>query len=183
MGFQSNKWRYFRYTLEDRWHRMRLRERLDRNPRAVLAIAGGSVLLLVVMVVLQLIPREAERFEVPEKVWFYDLNTQELFQVKRSKLPPIEAPSGPRPDGSPAGVRAYVYEKPDGSMGEVAFLEMFLPEGKEAQQAYDPQHHDPNTWAAGRLCCRPNEMEWVAADSPEGRGLYREYYLRKNNIK
>ncbi len=42
-------------------------------------------------------------------VWFYDLNTGQRFVADGKLGCPIDAPSGPAPDGSQAGVRAYVY--------------------------------------------------------------------------
>jgi hypothetical protein len=184
MAFQSDEWKYFCYKMQERWERLGIQEWINRNPRAVIAIASGSFLLFFLMVFFQLMPDSPGRFQEPETVWFYDLNTKELFRAKSSNIPPIKSPSGPLPDGSPAGVRAYVYNETSDAKPVIALLEKFTPEGRKSRRVYDPQYHDPNQWACGRFFCRPGEeATWFAADSPEGKAIYKEYYLRKNNIE
>lgn len=47
------------------------------------------------------------------QVWYYDLNTGQLFTGKIEDVAPIDAPSGPLPDGGQAGVKAYVFSYGD----------------------------------------------------------------------
>lgn len=47
------------------------------------------------------------------QVWYYDLNTGTLFTGKVEDVAPVDAPSGPLPDGGQAGVKAYVFSYGD----------------------------------------------------------------------
>lgn len=69
----------------------------------------------------------------PGKTWFYDLNTQQLFAAPGDSVPPIDAASGPLPDGNPAGVQAIVLES--GGEKEVALLFTYDPETKAQLEA------------------------------------------------
>ncbi len=68
------------------------------------------------------LPRRAERrlgawlqfYEQLDRVWFYDSNSGRLFPGPARVVPPIDAPSGPTPDGEPAGLRAHVYRTREG---------------------------------------------------------------------
>ncbi len=90
----------------DWYERLRVRGMLNDSPRAVFSIALSCVLLLVI--VLLVIGRDAPARHYPmgKQAWFYDLNTGKLFVASGSETGPIEAPSGPLPDGRPAGLRA-----------------------------------------------------------------------------
>lgn len=46
---------------------------------------------------------------IPNTAYYYDLNTNALFVGPTYAVPPIDAPSGAAPDGSPAGVRAHLF--------------------------------------------------------------------------
>jgi hypothetical protein len=82
--------------------------------------------------------------------YYFDTNTKELFVRDGTLRPPIEAPSGPDENGNPAGVRAYVYGKPDGSKDDVmvAFLE-YEVEG-------------------GAMISAPDQLEWYSVISQKG---------------
>lgn len=181
MYFGSSKWKYIRYDIEVYLKNLRLRELIDRNPKAVLGLTVISLLAFTFIVIGQLIPDSPKKHKQPDTVWFYDLNTNQLFTANRSKLPPIKAPSGPLPDGTPAGVRAYLFDSNDPNRTEpvIGFLEKFSPEGKIAQKDYDPAKHNAQLWAAGRFFLRLSDEKWVKADSLEGRKIYKNYYLDK----
>ena len=121
MHFWLRELKHFYYELEDRVQRLGLKEWIEWHPRAVIGITIACFLVFAMVTIGQLNPDKPVRPDEPEKVWFYDLNTKELFTAKRSKLPPIKAPSGPLPDGTPAGVRAYVFNENDPNQDEGPF--------------------------------------------------------------
>jgi len=121
--------------------------------------------------------------------YFLDLNTDTLF-VEATDVSPIQAPSGPRPDGSPAGVRARVVSC-SGSIdardmtvaelqdagGMIAYVTMFTPEALEAQtelrqgafsDADERLHTLKKTIRQGQLVALHPGLEWVQVDSGEG---------------
>lgn len=111
-------------------------------------------------------------------VYYYDLGTGELFLAKSNEIPPIDAPSGPGPNNTPQGVRAYVFscgDCSDKSQQFVGWLEMFTPDAKRALSS--PPKPDPNNpqgpeyyelWARGHLVSVPGSGKWVQANSEEG---------------
>ncbi len=97
--------------------------------------AGLSVVVAAIMCVLAVSAVVVSAFWVfsepsyqAGKAWFYDLNTNQLFAAPRDSIPPIEAPSGSQPDGTPAGVGAVVFEG-DGQQ-IVAYLFTYPAEAK-----------------------------------------------------
>jgi len=107
----------------------------------------------------------------PGKTWFYDLNTQELFAAPGDLVPPIEAPSGPLPDGTPAGVQAMVLASGDDK--EVVFLMKYPSEIKdqlEAQASGDVQD-GAGMMPPVRLVRAVSGGNWVLETSEEGTKL------------
>jgi hypothetical protein len=94
-----------------------------------------------------------------QRVWFYDLNTAELFPVSSDKRPPVPAPSGDlqgAPPGTPAGVQAMVVmadEKP-----KVLLL------------MTTDDEHQPGV----RLVKRPGDANWESEASPAGQRISQE---------
>ena len=185
MFFKNTKYKYLRYDLEQRWQSLGIKQWINKNPKLVFAIAAISFLLFVVIAISLLTPDKPPVPQENKMAWFYDLNTKQLFKAKNSKLPPIKAPSGPTPDGSPAGVRAYVFGTDYSNASEplIAFLETFTPDGKEAQKEYDPKKHDSKLWAQGRLFKRPNDPNWTPANTPRGIAIYQEFFFKNNNTE
>ena len=67
-------------------------------------------------------------------IYYYDLNTSQLFTGKLTAIAPIDAPSGPLPDGGRAGVKAYVFsygDCADERQRFVAWLERATPGAKK----------------------------------------------------
>jgi len=173
------------YELEDRWKRLGVSEQLHSHPKTVAAVTVACLLLFLVVVIVQSKPKTTAALNKPRDVWFYDLNTKELFTAKSSKLPPIETASGTLPDGTPAGVRAYVFIATDSKQPTepfIGFLEMFTPEGKKAQGSYNPKKHNAKLWAQGRFFRRPEDPEWIPADSPEGMAIYTDYLSQHEQV-
>lgn len=79
---------------------MGVRTWLNENP----AIAtGAAALLLVVMLGMLFLQMRGPQHDLPQEVYFLDLDTNELFAGPRDASPPVEAPSGG------LGVRAHVH--------------------------------------------------------------------------
>lgn len=120
--------------------------------------------------------------------YYLDLNTGTCF-VSLDDRSPIEAPSGPQSDGSPAGYLAYVFTcgsniKPDGmtleqlrtSGGGIAYISMYTPEAQQAKAELDGQSfgdEDPRqyeltrTIRMGHLVAHPDTLIWYQADTAE----------------
>lgn len=111
----------------------------------------------------------------PQKAWFYDQNTGKVFENESGELGPIEAPSGPLPSGQPAGIRAHVYSytlNPKESELFIGFLERPNPtDSHKVKLTLDMKDH--RQWAQGRLIKRPDDEQWVSAESQEGYHIVR----------
>lgn len=72
--------------------------------------------------------------EVQKKIWFFDLNTGQLFAGNVNDVPPIVAPSGDYkngPPGTPAGVLACVIKIEGCNERKIVFIETFSPQIQE----------------------------------------------------
>ena len=143
------------------------------NRSLALGIAAGAALAgSIAYIVYGLLG--SGRIKATTQEWFYDLNTKQLFSAPASTVPPVAAPSGPLPDGSPAGVRAYVYgcENCNKSSRFIAYLEMFTAEGRAAletaHQRKPTETMLPMTPATGILVRRPDGTEWVERNTAAG---------------
>jgi hypothetical protein len=95
---------------------------------------------------------------------FYDLNTGSLFEVKAGTVPPVDAPSGPLPDGSKAGVRAYLFRYDGDSNSFVGFLETTAGPARQNE-----------TWQSTHLIKTPDDNDWYPAGSPEAIEIRRSF--------
>ena len=125
---------------------------------------GKTIAVIALIVVAGIFLYRHLRSGVPEPrpigaAWFYDLNTGELFAARGDQRPPIAAPSGPLPDGSPAGVAARVFACEDCGNpldAQIAWLEMFPP----GDELY-----------AMPLMADRDRREWVEVHSAEGMAI------------
>ena len=116
----------------------------------------------------------------PKKLWFYDLNSGELFAGDVSELPPIEAPSGDLKNaktGTAAGVLASVIKIEGQEDRTIAYLQQYSPEAKEIIRVSreNPSTDSANneTIMAGILVALPpakpgDAIKWVAMNGPDG---------------
>jgi hypothetical protein len=156
--------------LRDGLDRLQIKERINDHPKAAAIVALLLVILLAsgVARIVRRVPRP--QFRESRKAWFYDLNTGELFSASSKQVGPIDAPSGPLPNGGPAGYRAHVYSylrDPNESERFIAFLEMPDPNANVAQ--LHPDRSDLKEWARGRLIRRVGSETWVSPTSRRGR--------------
>jgi hypothetical protein len=165
-------WKYFLYGLEKRFKDMEIREWIGEHPKQIIYIAAGSVLLLLVIIAASLWPSNQPEKPKVKYVWFYDLNTNKLFKADEDMRPPVKAPSGPLPDGSPAGVRAYVFttaKEPNELDLIIVYLEKFASQAEEFSKEQNPNAGNPDeiirAWAKNRLIKQPQDVNWFAADS------------------
>lgn len=184
-----NDWKYYRYSMEDKLEKLLrvggsheygygviglLRQWLKEHKRPACIVLCSLTLVFVLYTVSQLRPGTVRigGKEPHKNVWFYDLNTGGLFAAKFKSIPPIEAPSGPLPDGQAAGVRAYVYKYIDQSDEEkfVAYIEKFTPQAAEMMKSGDKETR-AKAWKEGRLVRRTNGTQWVNANSKEGQEI------------
>jgi hypothetical protein len=159
--------------LQERWARLGVRETINDNPSVVAVTACGSLAVLIVVLVMVLRPGPQRRQEEGRLAWFYDLNTGQLFTADSKKAGPIEAPSGPLPDGGPAGFRANVYSyvlDPNESDLFVGFLERPDPNAKGAT----PDRSDFEAWTQGVLIRRVEDQDWVSAAGAAGEKILME---------
>jgi hypothetical protein len=153
---------------------------VNDNPGLALSGVVFSVLLLVV--VLWWVHRAAPANTLPQAkmAWFQDTNTGELFLARSNKAGPVAAPSGPGPDGEPAGFRAHVYSyvlDPNEDDLFVGFLER--PDDAGGVKVRPADMKDLHKWSEARLIKRVQDKEWVPAASAEGQAILQEM-LRPN---
>ena len=161
--------------LQDRYERLRVRETINDNPGMVTVLACVSVLLLVVVLGLVRRSSSGPQYEEGSKAWFYDVNTGKLFAAGSRKAGPIEAPSGPLPEGGPAGFRANVYSyvlDPNEAELFVGFLEK--PNPREGSREEAPDRSDFDEWARATSIRRIDSNDWVPATSSGGEDIMAE---------
>jgi len=161
--------------LRDEFERLHIKDRISDHPKAAAIVAFFLVLLLLGGVVR--IVRRAPKpgFRESKRVWFYDLNTGELFVASGKQVGPIAAPSGPLPNGEPAGVRAHVYSflrDPNESERFIAFLEK--PDPNANVEELNPDRNNFKAWARGRLIKRAGGDTWVAPTSLRGQQIIQQ---------
>lgn len=173
------------YELQEKWEdlkeRLRLpqaREWINGHPEFVVSSALISGIVLLTIGMWLLIPDKPAPVQTIEKEWFYDLNTGKLFTAEKGLTPPIEAPSGPQPDGEPAGVRAYVLSyKPNEAEQFIGFLETSAPDGVKARWPTRPTRRSAATrWGRGKFLRRVEDEHWVPADSSQGQQIFEEAF-------
>ena len=161
--------------LRDGFERFEVKDKISGHPRTAAVIALLFVLLLASVLSRIVRGTRGPHFRESKKAWFYDLNTGELFSASSKHVGPIEAPSGPRPNGEPAGYRAHVYSflrDPNESERFIAFLEK--PDPNASVEALNPDRSNLQEWARGRLIRRVGGDTWVAPTSRRGRQIVQQ---------
>jgi hypothetical protein len=171
---------WLRYEIQQRW--LTLRRRINNaNPRFIISITAASVFVLLMIVLGLLTSEKTVEVQDYEKAWFYDLNTGKLFTAKSDLVPPVEAPSGPRPNGTPAGVKAYVFtyvSEPNESERFIGFLE--IPDPNAEKDSFAPSSSGTGgaeKWGRGRLIRRVEDKRWIPANTAKGQAIIRELFL------
>jgi hypothetical protein len=139
----------------------------------VVLLTNLSVIILLVSVYNIAKKNGNLRPENNEKVWYYDLNTGRLFVEGQEQPTQITAPSGFLPDGSPAGIRAYVFsyvKDPNESQRFIGYLEKKDPNYIANSKTSD----NAEKWKQGMLIRKIDDTAWYRADSLEGREILRQ---------
>lgn len=113
--------------------------------------------------------------------WFYDQSEKRLYEVPRDTIPPHKGIGGPSGDGVRAVVVVFRAEQSDARKRRIAYLETYTPELKgllekvqaaraagQAFKAHLPPR-DSAYFQTNSLVKGPEESEWHASSSPEGR--------------
>ena len=166
------------------WERLEVRKWINRqDPKVIIGAACVSVLILLVIIIVQLISGEdVKKIDEYKKEWFCDLNTGKLFTARSGLTTPIEAPSGPLPDGQKAGVKAYVFSyvsEPSESQRFVGFLEMADPNAEENGSVSVVS--GAQLWGRGRLLRRVEDEQWYPANSEEGQEIFKGVFQANEN--
>jgi len=139
---------------------------------------------------------------VTRPLWFYDLGSKQLFIASSKLVPPIDAPSGPLSDGSPAGVRAYVFTCGDCADPDKRFIGWLERNTTQNENQIDPRtspRTSPRTAQStansspddiprpirtrgysrsSRQIRSINDDTWVAANSSQGFKIRRAVHTR-----
>jgi len=160
--FRLPERKYWRYALEDYWENFAPRKWINDNPTLAIRVSIASFVAMAIVIVWLLWPSSEYKAAVPPtKAWFYDLNTEKLFTAKAGLTPPIAAPSGPLPDGQPAGVKAFVLSyvaEPNEAKRFIGFL-----------QTTEPASPKPIV-----LVRTLEDANWIPLDTPQGRAIIQE---------
>lgn len=184
---------WLRYEIRERWEWVAakfgdLRRWINRqDPRLIIGVTVVTVFILFVVVISLLSGPGAPEVKEFEKAWYYDLNTGKLFVAKSSLIPPIEAPSGPLPDGSPAGVRAHVFTfaaEPNDSDRFIGFLETTDPNALNNGSGSDEVRRGGfASWGQGKLIRRVEDEKWISGSSKEARAIFNDAFAPNENAE
>lgn len=192
--FKLPDWKYLKYQLEQKWSEMTaskgystksykgdtflqrlaaFRILISTHPVLKISISVVCAILIIATLWLSLFSSDEEQITNPTNAWFYDVNTGKLFTAEKTSFPPIEAPSGPMPNGQPSGVMAnvltYDLTGKDKSQQFIGYLEKLTEKGKQAwQEALETDRLAEMNSSTGRLIKRVEDEKWIKADSPKG---------------
>ncbi len=175
MNFRLPEWKYLKDDIDNWLSQLFIRRWINSNPRIVILITNLTVILLI-LIIYSVVRTKSAPVPEYEKAWYYDLNTGQLFVAENDLATPIQAPSGPLPDGKPAGVKAYVFSyvrNPDQSQRIVSFLEKNDP-----NYVKPVQNGRPAQWGDGKLVKRITDKKWFPADSKEGKEILSQALTR-----
>jgi hypothetical protein len=164
--------KYSLYKIREQFEQLPLREWLNKNKNMTISIVAACLLFSIIIIFASLGSDSVSPEKITQKAWFFDLNTNKLFINDDKKLPPIKAPSGPLPDGSKAGVKAYLYCRGYGenqSKPFIGFLETYTTSTKTDDK-------DQQKLSTIRMIRRKDDEEWFPADSYMGKMIMDELF-------
>jgi hypothetical protein len=175
---------WLEYEVKDKLDRLAARKWINENPQIIVVVMSISAVVLAVTAIVYLWPEKPKPLKPPAKAWFYDLNTGELFTANKNTTSPMETASGPLANGEPAGVKAYVLSyasEPNESDRFIGFLEKVDPLAQSSANSGDGDGSGAEQWGRGKLIRRVEDLEWVPADSIEGREILEEAFTPDEN--
>ena len=169
---------------------MKLRDWLNNNSAVVTIVAVVILVISLGIIVWQTTGGGGNHVV---DVYYYDVNTGEIFLGKSDEIPPIEAPSGPI-DGQPAGYRAYVFacgdcpsnseivgatpEQLSGMNTFVGWVKKYTQDAKAAiERTENAENLSPEeemeqieAWENGEVIKRTTDPDnaWVQSESRQG---------------
>ena len=120
-------------------------------------------------------------------IWFYDQSEKRLYEVPRDTIPPHKGIGGRSGDGVRAVVVAFRAEQSDPRKRRIAYLETYTPALKELLERAGAARaagrafkggvppRDSSYFQTNCLVKGPEESEWHASSSPEGRRAMTEW--------
>jgi hypothetical protein len=163
----GDKWENFQHW----WTEQGPRKWINNNPKIVLTVTTLSAIILILAIIPLLRANKIDPIKSSENQWYYDLNTNELFTAQKGLPVPTEAPSGPLPNGKPAGVRACVLSfklEPKESETFIGYLETSDPNAKNLTS---------QTWSQGKLIRRIQDDQWFTPQSSKGKKIIQEAFI------
>lgn len=155
----------------------------ETYPMSGVMIAMWAVALAIIIPIVRIQNQPAKITD--DRVWFYDLGSEELVVGRAHWIPPVPAPSGALVDGEQALVRAMLYACGNCEENEptLIYLEKFTPEAREKLASVDGDAlkldaADRIAIENGRLIRRPTDTLWVPAASAEGRPILNAHRSR-----
>lgn len=161
---------------------MGLRESIGK-PAVGGPIAAIMIVLAIVVGVVMSGDDDADR-DWHEQIWYYDLNTDQIYADKPGQIVPIAAPSGalskdvgPLKAGEPAGAEAHVFSCGACKEGEqfVGFIVTYTKEGREA---VDKGADFSKQSMEGHIIRAGDGEEWLNYHTDEGRGIMRQAKMK-----
>lgn len=147
---------------------MKARNWLNNNSAMVTILAVVVLILSLATIIITMRPASYTPRVID--VYYYDLDTKQLFVDKSDKYPPIATPSGGQ-----KGARAYVFscgDCADESQRFIGYLEVYTPEAKkilENPNADPAAMADPiDVYEDGRLLATEQGQQWHKASSVQG---------------
>ena len=155
---------------------------MNPHARTILKLAAAVVLAAAaVAFVSKRIGGLRKSGEEGARTWFYDQSEKRLYEVPRDTIPPDKGIGGPGGDGVRAVVVAFRGDQDAPRKRRIAYLETCTPELKdvlEKVQAARASGHafkgriperNSEYFQTNCLVKAPDETEWHASNSPEGR--------------
>ena len=167
----GDKWE----TFQQWWTEQGPRKWINNNPKIVLTVAALSTIIFLLAIIPLLRAKKIDPIKPSENEWYYDLNTKELFIAPKALPVPTEAPSGPLPNGKPAGVRACVLSyalEPKDSETFIGYLETSDPNTKNLTT---------QSWSQGKLIRRIQDDQWFTTQSSTGKEIIQKAFVADIN--
>jgi hypothetical protein len=123
----------------------------------------------------------------PTEMYYYDLNTGQLFSGPINAIPPIETPSGKTPAGENAGVKAYVFSCGDCADASQRYIGWMEKADAMAKKMIENPDAGPNlnnidqligTLEKGTVQISEDGKTWVSFTSQEGVALMQKAQAR-----
>lgn len=146
---------------------MPVRSKLQRNSPLTVLVAL-AVLVICGVVIWRFRQQSATQRDVPNRQWFLDVGTGKLYPVDANLPAPQEPPSrATLPDGSPGGVKAYVFSCGDCNDARAQFVG-YVETLPESERVKPPDMRNPSAATIARITVTNTSalgLEWLPMKS------------------